>query len=99
MDLGNPLVGGVGNNDPADSLHPAAPTIAVAAGSLVVSAADVVGSSVTIDAGNPFTALPVLAGDDAAYDIAPVAGSYGAAWLAQGTSQWCASTAAFHAAP
>ena len=98
-DLADPLIGGTGNSDPAAAMHPSAPTVEVPPGAFVVSVADVAGDSVTIDAGNPFVALPVLAGNDAAYYVAPATGSYAAAWLAQGVAPWCASTAAFRPAP
>ncbi|HTR55325.1 MAG TPA: hypothetical protein VMJ10_31820 [Kofleriaceae bacterium] len=50
-----------------------------------------------IHAGNPFTALPRLEGDGAAFAFTSRIGSYGAAWDETSTSIACASTAAFRA--
>jgi hypothetical protein len=55
-----------------------------------------------IASGNPFTALPVFAGDDSAYAILTEPGTYSAVWTLPDDSTlttFCTSVAAFYAAP
>ena len=52
-----------------------------------------------ITSGNPFTALPSVEGDDAAYDCTTTLGDYGAEWNESSPGPLTAATAAFKAAP
>ncbi|HUJ57577.1 MAG TPA: hypothetical protein VLX92_03780 [Kofleriaceae bacterium] len=78
----------------------APPVVTTSANELVVSVVVIAsGAADDIAAGNPFIAMPAVNGDDAAYGVEPVPGSYGAVWDADGSGATCASTASFTAAP
>jgi hypothetical protein len=95
LSTSDPLdTGGTASEQPAASIAMAPAVTPSAPRALVVSVTCTCNTVDGIAAGNPFTALPVLEGNDAAYFIASEPGTYGAVWnLASGT--WDASTVAF----
>jgi hypothetical protein len=89
------------SNEMSDTTIVAPAMITTLPDELVFSvAADSLGDITGLHAGNDFTALPVIAGDAAAYRIAIAPGSYAAEW--DGSTNLvgaaCASSVAFHAA-
>ncbi len=74
---------------------PAAPVVGAPGGAVVVSLVMVNGTVTQVAAGNPFSLLPVINGDAAAYAIVDAPGSYGAVLEAPGSGNYGAVTAAF----
>ncbi len=74
---------------------PAAPVVAVTGPAVVVSLIMVNGNVTEVVAGNPFSLLPAINGDGAAYAIVDAPGSYGAHLNAPGSGNYAAVTAAF----
>jgi hypothetical protein len=89
LDVGAAVANGTGSR----VFAPVSPTVPHA---LVVSVVDSIGSvrDLSVDAGQPFVALPKLSGNDVAYFLAHAKGAYGAVWDSTG-GEWSASTVAF----
>ena len=78
---------------------PAAPSVTTSFAHSVVFSIVVVQNTVTgLHAGNPFTPMPILTGDDAGYLFATATGAYAGQWDQNISGTYCASTAEFYPA-
>jgi hypothetical protein len=82
------------SNQPDTSPIVAPPVRPSSPRALVVSVAVTANAITGIQTDNPFIALPIVNGDDAAFFVTTTTGSYGASWTSS-PGGWCASTAAF----
>ncbi len=90
----SPFVTGGATSSASTATILAPQAVVSSAPALVVSVATTCGAISAVHAGSPFTALPILDGEDTAYAIVTKSGSYGAEW-SYSSGTWNASTAAF----
>lgn len=88
-------------NDQTQGATSAAPVVMPTSFPSVIISEINAGGDVAGLAGGGFTALPIVNGDDAAYEIAtvPASAGYGAAWTTPTSGIYCAATAAFAGGP
>ncbi|MDB4996428.1 MAG: hypothetical protein JWM74_3860 [Myxococcaceae bacterium] len=94
LDRMNPLDKGATTSNQGLSTVVTAPSVPATNNAVVISTACTCGNISGVKAGNPFIALNVQTGENAAYLITSTAGTFGAAWSSTNDT-WNASTVSF----
>lgn len=99
MNTSSPLGAKAAASSQPATTTPSAPSVTTSFAHSVVFSLVVVQNTITgIHAGNPFTPLPILTGDDAGYDFTTSTGPYAGQWNQNVSGTYCGSTAEFYPA-